>query len=84
MVNALPAKSIHMLMPLKATSWPCFTPAMTASVNTAVGSAVLVAMGDSCVRGNRGGRAVLDSIGSDCLICQAQPEGTAMTARTAR
>ena len=57
MVNALPAKSIQRLMPLKARSWPCFTPARTASVNTAVGSAVLVAMVVS-IEGSCGGWGV--------------------------
>src|SRR3954447_5686907 len=41
-VNALPAKSSQRLMPLNASSWLCFTPAMKASAKTEVGSEVLV------------------------------------------
>ena len=36
---------------VKASSWLCFRPAMTASVNTVDGSAVLGAMGHSWFRG---------------------------------
>ena len=57
---------------------------MTASVNTAVGSVVLVAIGKLLCWGNRVGGAVPDSIDSGCLICQADRDRRARGDRSGR